>query len=381
MQLSRPRPTAQLAIEALENRTLLTGTTTELLSEPITIGTHSLKDITFVATSGRETTISVVNATAAINFTSAPTAALTLYKGHAFFPAGAVETVGSIAISNAMPGKAGLTVVCAYGPGLFNVGSITGGDLGSINAKDVNLTGSMTVTSIRKLVLGEVSGATMSLGSAAGAINIRGVLTGSLSVGSIASLTTYEMVQAKVTTTAAFSRSQLQIGLIDAGQGMEQSTITSAGNIGTIKSQFIENSVISAAATITHAATGHYPSAFVPTAGSPFVDDAFIASVKIPAASRGGFFGDSVITAEIIRSVQLGQLNGGQGIAADRISSFSATGPSGELDQFPFHLGPAQLSTVAKIQAALARLNIHVTTNASAPDDTVFYNFELNLLA
>jgi hypothetical protein len=380
MQFSSKRAVACLAIESLESRRLLTGTTTQLLSEPITIGTPSLKDITFVASSGRETTITVHSATAAIDFTSAPTAALTLYKGHAFFPAGAVETVGSIAIANAMPGKSTLSVVCAYGPGLFNVGSITGGDLGSVKAPDVNLTGSMTVTSVKSLVLGEVSGAVMSLGSSAGSVSIRGVLTGSLTAGSIGSLTTYEMVQAKVTTTDPFSRSQLQIGLIDGGEGIEQSTITSAGNIGKVKSQFIENSVISAAATLTHAATGHYPSAFAPQSNTAFTSDAFIGAVVIPSATAKGFFGNSVITAEVIRSVQLGQLNGGQGIAAERISSFSATGPSGQLDQFHFHLGAAQLSTVDRIQAALTRLNIHFTPSTSAPDDTVFYNFELNLL-
>jgi len=379
---SRPNGLAvgRVAIDQLENRTLLSNTTTELVQEPITIGVPSLKDITFVATNGRKTNISVSGATASIAFPGP--AALTLYKGHAFFPAGAVETVGSIVIANAIPGKASLKVVCAYGSGSFDIGSITGGNLGSIVAPDVNLTGSMTLMSVNKLTLASVSGATMNLGSSVGNAKLTGVFTGSLTAGNIGSLKAFELVQANITTTDLFSRSKLQIGLIDGGAGIEQSNIISAGNIGTIKSAFIENSVITAAAHPPATPAGQYPSAGVPEIVTTFSQLALIkASRNQSSKTTTGFFGSSVIAADSITSLQLGELSGGGGVASEVIGSFNGIAPSGQLNRVTIQLNHGQLRTPAKLRSALAGLGVQYASAAGFPENTVFYNFNLNILS
>jgi len=230
MQNHRNRGSRHIAIDHLENRRLLSGVTTVLMQEPITIGAPGLKTITFVATSGRRTTFSIAYATAAISFPGP--AALSVYKGHAFFPTGAVETISSIVIANAIPGKAALKEAGSYGPArLFDVSSFVGGDLGSINAPDVNLTGSITLGSVGHLTLGSVTAASLSLGSSASVVKIAATLNGTVTAGSIGSLSAASISHASITTTDPFSKSKVEIGTIDGGSGILDSNIISAGNI------------------------------------------------------------------------------------------------------------------------------------------------------
>jgi hypothetical protein len=364
----------------LENRRLLSGTTTRLVDEPITIGVPGFKDITFVATNGRKTAITVSAATASIMFPGP--AALTFYQGHAFFPAGQVETISSIVIANAVPGKASLKEIGAYGTGSFDVGSIVGGNLGSIVAPDVNLTGSLTVGSIKKLTLASVSGATVSLGSSVSAVKLSGAFSGSLTAGHVGSFKAASLSHANITTTDAYSHGKLEIGSIDGGSGILDSNIISAGNIGSVKAGYLQGSVILAATNGTSTGAGQFPSVLVPQSTLAIVAPAMIKSVTLSSKliTSPAYFMDSIIGADTIGSLQLGQLNGGGGVAGQKIGSFSATGPSGALNRFAFHLGEKQLHSAAKVQATLTNLDIPFTTVSGLPDDTLFYAFKLNIL-
>ena len=365
-------PNKHISIDHLENRRLLSNTTTELVQEPITIGVPGLKDITFVATSGRKTTISVAHATAAITFPGP--AALTLYQGHAFFPAGAVETISSIVVANAIPGKAVLKEVGAFGTGDFDIPSIVGGDLGQLNMPDVIVTSSLTLNSVARATLGGVSAATVNFGTNASVVKIGGPLSGTLVVGSLGFLSASSISSANITTTAPYSHSKLEIGEIDGGTGILNSDIISSGNIGTVKAGYISGSLITAATD----ASSLFPA--VPNSSLSIIAPAEIKSVRISSgATDPAYFSNSVISADKVISAQLGQITGG-GIAAEAIGGISAMGPSGVLDRFPFHLGPRQLSTAARVQTALTNLGIPFSAVPGSPEDTVFYSFSLNLL-
>lgn len=386
MRLPRSRGPRDFSFQTLENRVLLSGdggprvlapAYAEIIGEPIVIGTSKLIDITFTASNDQKTTISVKGAQAAITFggTNVPL----LANGHGYFPNGAVETVESILITDAVPGKASISEVCAYSatPGTFNVGSITGGDLGSINFPNVNLTGSLSLDSVKHVTLDAVSGAVINVTKSVSVANITGTLNGTLTAGSMASLTAHELNQATVTTTAVYNRHALGIGSITAPGGIEESSIISAGNIGSVTAGFVQGSVISASAVLTANTPGDYPADLVPASSHDFTAAASIRSIRILPGATGGFFSNSVIAAETIGTASIGQITGGGGLAADAFGTVAAIGPSGELDSITFHLGPKDLHTSTTLRAALTRLGVPYTASG---DDTLFYDFELNVL-
>jgi hypothetical protein len=385
---TKPTNSGIVSIDTLENRTLFSGgepgvlapAFPEIIGEPIVIGTHSLIDITFTADNGRKTTISVKGAQAAITFSG--TSVPLLANRHGYFPHGAVEVVQSILLTDAVPGKASLSEVCAYSPTPtpFNVGSITGGDLGSIKFPDVNLTGSLGVTSVGRVTLDDVSGAAITVSKSLSAMTVTGNMTGSLTAGSIGSLNAAELLQENVTTTAAFSRSALQIGSVTAKTGIQQSNIISAGNIGSVTAGYIQNSVITAAAHLTANTAGTFPSELVPESSSAFTSAASIRSIKVLPSITTDFFSNSVIAAKTIQNANIGMITGGGGLAAHAFGGVSAVGPTGELDSITLHLGPKDLRTSTTLRAALTRLGVPYTEGAGLQDNTMFYDFDLNVL-
>jgi hypothetical protein len=194
-------------------------------------------------------------------------------------------------------------------------------------------------------------------------------MSGTLTAGSVTNLSAEELNQETITATDTYSASHLDIGTIDATAGIDQSTITSAGNIGTIKSLFVQNSLISAA-TADPSPSG--------TAGSDdFTAPAIIQSVDI---QKTGNFANSTITAYKVGSLNLSQISGGGGIAAEEFGSVGGISPAGELDRVTFILHSGALRSPAKLQAALHQLNIACTTVTGEPDITVFYDLDLTIL-
>ena len=373
-----------ICIDALEKRQLfsagepgvLAPAFPEIIGEPIVIGTNKLIDITFTADNGRKTTIKVHGAQAAITF--AGSAVPLLAFGHGYFPNGTVESVTSILLTDAKPGQASISEVCAFGTGYFNVGSITGGDLGSINFPDVNLSGSLSLGSVKSVKIGSVLGASMNITKSVASMKVTGGLTGSLTAGSIGSLTAANLIQENIRTTAVYSRSALQVGSVTAIGGIQQSNIISSGNIGSITTAFITNSVISAGGSLT--ATGTYPAYDVPESSGVFTVPASIRSIRVLPSATQSTFGNSVIVARTIQNANIGQITGGGGIAAHSIGTFIAQGPTGQLNSVSFHFGPKDLHTSTSVRTALTKLAIPFSQGPGLVDNTMFYGFVLNIL-
>jgi hypothetical protein len=380
------RAAGAVAIDTLENRRLCSGgglgiivpAYPEITGEPIIIGTNKLIDITFTADNNRKTTISVHGAEAAITFVG-PALPL-LAHGHGYFPNGTVEEVQSILVTDAVPGKASISEVCAYGTGSFNVGSITGGDLGSVNFPDVNLTSSLSMNSVHRLELASVGGATMTVAKAASMVKVTGNVTGSFTAGSIGSFSTSELIQTNISTTGVFNRYSLSIGSINATSGITNSNILSSGNVGSITTAFIQNSTITAAATLPASTPGTYPAYVVPEFSSAFTAAASIRSIRVLPGITSDYFGNSVIAARTIQTASIGQITGGGGIAAHSMGTLIAVGPSGQLDSIAFHLGPKDLHTSTTVRTALTRLAVPFSQGAGLQDNTMFYDFDLNIL-
>jgi len=373
------RGNRSVAVDSLEPRQFLSaGGSTEIIGEPIIIGTSTLKDITFMADNGRKTTISVHDAQAAITF-SGTNVPLLLDK-HGYFPNSSVETVDSILVTNAIPYQATLTEVGAYGFGALGVGSITGGDLNTINMPDVNLTGSLTLNSVKRLTLAATSGATINIAKSVSAMKITGILNGILNTGSIGSLSAYEIMQAEITTNASYSRTALEIGSVTASYGIQESSIISAGNIGSVTAGFVQNSVITSAANLAPATAGTYPTEQVPESSSVFTEAGLIKSIRILDNTPGYFFSNSVVAARTIQSASIGQITGGGGIAAHSLGSLSAVGPSGQLDSITFRMGPKSLHTSSTLREALTKLEVPFSQGTGLQDNTDFYDFDLNIL-
>ena len=371
MRQSFSRRSVPVSVDVLEDRRLMSVTLPA--GAPITIGTSSVRAVVFTATNGRTTFVGVGHAEATLQFVDSP--AVQVIQQVAFFDAGDRLSLDSITLSDAVPHKASLTITSTAGPGTFNVGSITGGDLASITARAVNLTGSLAVSSIKNLTLASVSGAAMNLGDAASTIMLTGSMSGSLTASGLKSLSADSMSNEHIATTGVFSKSQLQIAAIKIAHGIDQSSIASAGNIGAITAASITDSSITAAASGVAA-----PQA--PTSSAVFSATATIHSVRVPLGHSSGSFDSSVISAYDLGDMQLGELDGGNGgIAAHTFGSLAAVGPSGGLDRVFFHLGGSKLRSTVNLQAPLTKLGIPFTIgNGSLESSTAIYGFDINLL-
>jgi hypothetical protein len=368
------------AIETLEDRRHLSISALDSFSaETVVIGTGGVTGVTFTATSGRYEGISTRDATATLVF-SGSAAPVTIH-GHVYFPRYSVESVVSIVLTNAVPGRASLKDVGTPGTGLFAVGSISGGNLSSIYMPDVTLTTALDVAGVTAVTFGSVSGAAIDFGTSAQSVRVGGPLSGSITAGSIGSLSATAITQENITTTAAFSRSKLEIGSINAGTGLEDSEIISAGNIGTVRARFIDGSVITAAATPPTATAGEFPVAHVPEYVTAFTSEAAIHSVQVVRGGTGGYFNNSVVTAYTIGSAQLAQM-GAQagGVAAHTMDAISFMAPAGSLDLTAVNLGYAQMKTFAKLEGILTAREVAFQVGLLGPENVLVLNLNLNVL-
>jgi hypothetical protein len=374
------RSTDTIAIENLENRRLLSVSTSDPLSaETVVIGIGGATGVTFTATSGRYEGISTKGATATLVFSGS--AAPVQIAGHVYFPRYAVESVVSIVLTNAVPGRASLKDVGTPGTGLFDVGSIDGGNLSSIYMPDVTLTTSLDVSTVKAVTFGSVTGAAINFGTGASAVKINGPLSGSLTAGTLGSLSATEITQESIATTAAFSRSKLEIGSINAGAGLEDSEIISAGNIGSVRARFIDGSVITAAATPPVAPVGQFPTADVPEYISAFTSEAVIHNIDVVRGGTGGYFNNSVVAAYTVGSAQLAQMGtDASGVAAHTIDAIGFMAPAGSLDLTSLALGYAQMKTVTKLEATLNARNVAFQAGLLGPENILVLNLNLNVL-
>jgi hypothetical protein len=368
------------AVEVLERRRLLTVSVSDPVSaETVVIGPGSATGVTFTASNGRYEGISTADATATLVFSGS--AAPVQIRGHVYFPRYSVESVDSIVLTDAVPGRASLREIATPGTGTFDVGSISGGNLSSIYMPDVTLTESMDVASVTNMKLGAVSGAAINFGTRASSVKITGALSGSLTAGSLGSLSASEIMQEAISTTAPFSRSSLEIGSINAGAGLEQSEIISAGNIGSVRAGFIDGSVITAATNPPAATTGQFPVDHVPEYSSAFTSEAAIHSIQVVRGGTGGYFNNSVVAAYIIGSAQLAQMGAtAGGVAAHTIDAIGFMAPAGSLNLTNLNLGYAQMKTVTRLEATLTARSVAFQQGLLGPDNILVLNLNLNVI-
>ena len=348
---------------------------TGISPEPIVIGTPTLHDVTFTASNGRSYIISTVGATASVTFAGSDVPLI--YHHHAIFHPGEIETLNSILLTDATPGKAALNIIRATaGRGTFNIGSITGGDIGSIYAQDAVATGAITLDSVHKITLAGSAGAVMSLGTYPSTLKFSGNFTGSLTAATVSSFSASALIQSTVTTTGALFAGKNQIGSITIANQIDQSSIFSAGDVGSITAGYIQDSIITAGTSST---------TIVPESPSIFYAGATIHSLRVSTGRidgfEDGFVSDSVIAAYYLGSVQLGSLAGdGGGIAGHNIASISAISPAGGLDRIKIHLVQSQMPTAAKLQSSLTHLGIAFTAGVDGSENTVLYDYSINVL-
>ena len=136
-------------IEKLENRQLLSmaapiAVGAPIVQQTVVIGIGGTSGVSFTGDNGLYDGITIRHATATITFSGE--GVFVNMQGHSFFRKSLVETIESIAITNALPYRASLAVTTSYGPGLVNLGSISGGNLSSIIAPTANLVGDINVS-------------------------------------------------------------------------------------------------------------------------------------------------------------------------------------------------------------------------------------------
>jgi hypothetical protein len=372
------------SIEKLETRRHLSLTvptvSAPVIQQTIVIGIGGTTGVSFTGDNGLYDGITVHHATATIVFSGEGVPVN--MQGHSFFRKSIVETIESISITNALPNRASLQVTTSFGPGLINLGSITGGNLSSIIAPTANLVGNINVSSIGNVILGNVAGATMNLGASVGNVRVYGVLTSNLTAGTIGNIKAGAITNSSIGTTTPFSATKLDIGLIDGGTGIEQSEINSAGNIGTVRAKFIDKSVISAGATLASTTPGTFPESILPEVSGNFYAAAVIHNVQVVKTTGSGYFNDSVVAAQTIRSANLGQagLDGGGGIAAQKFGSVVIVAPQGSLDLATLVLNAPTLATSVHLAAVLAAKGVTHTSGILGDDNVQFFGLSLNVL-
>ncbi len=369
------------SIEKLENRRFFSIVGGQIVQETVVIGIGGTAGVSFTGdNNGIYDGITVRHATATITFSGEGIPVN--MQGHTYFRKSLVETIQSIVITNALPNHASLQVTTSPGPGLVNLGSISGGNLSSIIAPTANLTGAINVSSIGNIILGNVAGPVLNLGSGVGNIRVYGGLTATLTAGTIGTIKAGSITNTAINATAPFSASKLDIGLIDAGAGLEQSQIISAGNIGTVRAKFIDKSVITAAATLASAGAGAEPAAVLPEVSSNFYQPAVIHNIRVVKTTGSGFFNDSVIAAQTIVSANLGQAGtgGGGGIAAHRFGSVVLVAPQGSLDLATLVLNYPQLYNSVRLGAVLSARGIAHTDGTLGIDNVQLFGLSLNVL-
>jgi hypothetical protein len=372
------------SIEILENRRHLSASpptvAAPVIQQTVTIGIGGTSGVLFTGDNGLYDGITVRHATATIVFSGIGVSVN--MTGHTYFRKSLVETIESIAITNALPNKASLQVTTSFGPGLVNLGSITGGNLSSIIAPTANLVGDINVTSVNNVILGNVAGPMLNLGSSVHNVRVYGVLTGSLTAGTIGTIKAGAITNTSIGTTAPFSAKQLDIGLIDGGTGIEESEINSVGNIGTVRAKFIDKSVITAGATLAATTPETFPASVLPEVSGNFYAAATIHNVQVVKTKGAGYFDDSVVAAQTIVSANLGQAgtDGGGGIAAHKFGSLVITAPVGSLDLAKLVLNAPSLSSSVHLAAVLANRNVTHTSGVLGADNVQFFGLSLNVL-
>jgi peptidyl-prolyl cis-trans isomerase A (cyclophilin A) len=130
----------------------------------VTIGTAGAGSLTWTEPDGTVAHLSVTGGTADVAFASA--SVTTTKAGGVVTATGAGATVSSITITNARNHAATLTITASGGAdGLASIGTITDtGAVAAVNAAGANLTGSLTVGSLASLTLGATNRALITIG-------------------------------------------------------------------------------------------------------------------------------------------------------------------------------------------------------------------------
>ncbi len=225
--------------------------------------------------------------------------------------------------------------------------ALTGKGYGIFYGKLGTVTGSWGLSgSIFKVLMSATPGPNWSLKSdgLVKTLAVHGNLANNITAAAIGTLTaTGTSTGTVIQTDAGFSKNFQQIGHIGFGGAVTGTVIFAAGNIGSFSAPSIANSRIYAGVNLTVAQNGD-----LAKSASDIADDARIGSVTLGRGANA--FSSSLISADILGSMNLGKVNtsnGGtaEGISAHTIGSVSATlVPGGVL-----HAGPAQLKTAAAL--------------------------------
>jgi cyclophilin family peptidyl-prolyl cis-trans isomerase len=179
-----------------------------------------------------------------------------------------------------------------------------------------------------------------------GKLAIKGNLANSITAAAITSLTVAgTTTDATIETDAAFSAKYKQIGSIHFGGAVSNTVIFASGNIGAITAPSFTNSRMYAGVELTVAQNGE-----LAASTSDLSADATITSLSL--GNKANSFANSLISADIIGSLHLGDINTSnsgtpEGVSAHSIGSISgALVPGGKLAA-----GKAQLKSAAALSA------------------------------
>lgn len=284
-------------------------------------------------------------------------------------------TVNGVTLTDTTPASKLVIAAGRTGDGRVTVGGVAAaGGLATVGAKNVDLTGNVTVGGLLKsVVFGNVSGATISAGSI-GAVTVHGTLAGSTITATDAQLDTPTIrsivvrgettgstviTPGRITKVTAFGMSNTNvtagsIGAFTVVGALADSNVTTTGPLEATPSLramtvrgAITGTVVTTAGNITSVvAFGMVDSAiYVGRSGTDgFPDDATdlpteatlgTVAIKRLRGTTGPLFGNSVIAANNVRKATLGELDTanagtGFGLAADAIGVLIATNEAGQ---------------------------------------------------
>jgi fibronectin type 3 domain-containing protein len=329
----------------------------------VTVGKGANRSVQFTAANGTLTTIRIAGrGTATVHFAAGAISQSLIHPG-VVVVTGANIAVSSISTTGTSAANSVLLVTTRGGSKAVTIGGITAdAGLSFISAATTNLIGPLSIAgSAKRILLGSVSAAAITIGGALGTLQVGAATGASLtSAGPIRSLiaNTWSSNQlisassinsinvkgdAKIDLVAGALRAlhvrgslhdstitlsaagTMDLALLTAGS-IADTAIDSAGNLGAIVSATLDNSQIYAGTGIT---TLH---AFPPLS-SGFPTAAAINSVTLRKIRGVNSFVNSNLAASTIRHLSLGAVqfnNGGKafGIEASLINLLSATDPS-----------------------------------------------------
>jgi hypothetical protein len=303
-----------------------------------TIGAGAKSSFTFTAPDGTQSTISLTGPGAAtLHFVAGSSAA---------HPDG--RSLASIAATGTTAATT-LTIQNHAGSHTITVGSITtDGAFKAINLPSTNLTGTLSVPGgAQSVSLLSANNGSITLGGASDSVTT--LMLGQSNNEAISSPGTFDRVQVqldagiKLTATAVATMSvggalhdsvltltapavngAFALRSLTAQKGMINTTIHSAGSIGTVNSMFVINSSV-------YAGVGPLPPGQgLPASASDFAAPAQIGSVSLGRSPRLPSFSNSVIAASSLGNLNLGTIptsNGGTpfGLAARSVASVAGT--------------------------------------------------------